>query len=121
MSTILMNTVESILERNEDISDDRTAFTSKVGSWWPAKWTVWRHRNGNEYVVYDITNGTSDRDEYPVMISYYNLHAQTKYSRQLFRWTNTLTHAASTNPSFTFLGYVKKSLIPKLQKEINDA
>lgn len=61
----------------------------------PTSNTVWRHRNGNIYLVLFQTNvETGRQDEYPTTVVYENVVTGVRYSRPLTRWTEE---------SFTFL------------------
>ena len=63
----------------------------------PAIGSVWRHKNGTLYRVILITNELSQRfDEYPITVSYENLHplpngVHGKWSRFLHRWHESMT------------------------------
>lgn len=51
----------------------------------PAIGSFWQHENGNEYVVYDITNEHADpqnRDKYPIVVSYVGMNGR-KWSKPL--------------------------------------
>ena len=56
----------------------------------PAIGSVWRHRNGILYTVYDITNRASDRPKYPLRISYRGENGNT-WSRDFSDWNRSMT------------------------------
>lgn len=58
----------------------------------PAPYSVWRHRNGNEYVVILLTNcGSVRADKYPPTVVYRNAHHGALYSRRLDDWHRSMT------------------------------
>lgn len=58
----------------------------------PAISSLWRHKKGDVYMVYDVTNeGTDKPDEFPVTISYRNIDTGRKFSRALWRWHGSFT------------------------------
>jgi hypothetical protein len=51
----------------------------------PAIGSIWLHKNGDAYEVYDVTNHASDRrDEYPIRVSYRRLRDNSTWSKDLF-------------------------------------
>jgi len=52
----------------------------------PVIGSKWKHHNGNEYIVYDITNEHAEpgrREEYPVTVSYRGIVNGRKWSKPL--------------------------------------
>lgn len=53
----------------------------------------WLHKNGSEYVVYDVTTLESSRkDLLPLMISCRRLRDKTKWSIPLTRWHEYMSY-----------------------------
>ena len=58
----------------------------------PSIGSIWRHKKGAVYEVYDITNrNTTKPDEFPVTVSYRNLDTGETFSRALWRWHDSFT------------------------------
>lgn len=60
----------------------------------PAENSVWRHKNGNEYLVLLVTNldaFADRRDEFPPTIAYRRLKDGTCWSRPLDKWHGSFT------------------------------
>jgi|WetSurMetagenome_2_1015567.scaffolds.fasta_scaffold135493_2 hypothetical protein len=51
---------------------------------------VWRHRNGNLYVVLLITN-LPDEERYPKTVVYQNVENETLWSRRYDDWHRSFT------------------------------
>lgn len=72
----LRNNVYSLKAHGNDI----TICLPELGS-------LWQHKNGNIYHVYDLTNINLDRmDEYPPRVSYNNVDTGIHYSRDWDKW-----------------------------------
>lgn len=68
----------------------------------PVRKTKWRHRNGNEYTVYDITNEHAEpenRDKYPIMISYVGANGK-RWSKTLKDFMAKMTIIPTESPTF---------------------
>lgn len=57
----------------------------------PERWSVWRHKNGDEYVVLMVTNESDRQDEYPATVVYWRPRDATRWSRPLSRWHGSFT------------------------------
>jgi hypothetical protein len=65
----------------------------------PEVGSLWRHKNGNLYVVEDITNQESERQgEYPTTVVYRNVLNGKPYSRALWRWPLSMTPVDNSPP-----------------------
>lgn len=71
----------------------------------PARWSVWQHKNGDEYVVLMTTNVSDRQDEYPATVVYWRPRDRTRWSRNLSRWHGsfTLVRAWATEDIIAFL------------------
>ncbi|WP_316196704.1 hypothetical protein [Bradyrhizobium sp. SZCCHNS3053] len=59
---------------------------------WPARGSVWEHRNGNRYEVMFYTNvETTNQTRYPTTIVYRNTRNTNLYSRPLADWERSMT------------------------------
>ncbi len=59
---------------------------------WPIVSSIWRHKNGNTYVILAYTNVESDRqEEYPTTVVYQNVKTKKMYSRRLIDWERSMT------------------------------
>lgn len=57
----------------------------------PVNGSLWRHYNGNSYLVICITNADSEREDYPVTVVYQNIKNNTIWSRPFSRWHESMT------------------------------
>jgi len=56
--------------------------------------TIWRHHNGNLYIVQGYANTENDRqDQYPTTIIYKNFYTGMVYCRKLIDWSRSMTLA----------------------------
>lgn len=53
--------------------------------------SVWKHRNGINYVVISITNNGSTNENYPLTIVYENAVTGSLWSRPFSTWHNSFT------------------------------
>lgn len=66
----------------------------------PVPYSLWRHRNGNEYVVLMLTNlGSTRTDKYPPTVVYRGVTNGGLWSRRLDDWHRSMTfHRLLTMP-----------------------
>jgi hypothetical protein len=56
------------------------------------KFSIWRHRNGNEYIIIGCSNtNTPSRPGYPPRVEYCNVHTYEPYSREASDWHRSMT------------------------------
>lgn len=57
----------------------------------PKPGTLWKHRNGNIYGVWLITNVGSTNEKYPETVVYNNILNGKTYSRPVSDWHRSMT------------------------------
>lgn len=59
---------------------------------WPEVYSLWKHKNGNIYIVRGHSNVANERnDEYPQTVEYANFHTGECFSRKLVDWYRSMT------------------------------
>lgn len=58
----------------------------------PEVYSLWKHKNGNIYIVRGHSNVDNERnDEYPQTVEYANFHTGECFSRKLVDWYRSMT------------------------------
>lgn len=58
----------------------------------PDVFSLWRHKNGNAYIVRGHANTKNERnDEYPQWVEYANYHTGENFGRKLVDWYRSMT------------------------------
>lgn len=104
------------IKLNEQTPVDVRFHQIQVTNFVPHKWTRWRHNNGTEYIVYDITNeNTNKYEKFPVTVSYYDPEKKVKYSRKARDW---VIFIAAEDWSFDFVRHCTPEEIASLKEEL---
>lgn len=60
--------------------------------------TIWRHRNGNLYIVTQISNRENNRAGSPCTVVYERIFSGEPYSRPAIQWHESFTFFAEKAP-----------------------
>jgi hypothetical protein len=72
--------------------------------------SMWSHVNGSTYLVYDLTNIDSVRENFPPSVSYLDMKTGVRYSRTLADWKDSVDKGnrlfAGTAPSSVLISHL---------------